>query len=169
MTKEVADYESSCFYITPIGQDGSETRQHSDLFLEQIVEPAVRTIGLNVVRADKIEQAGVITRQIMQYILQSRLVIADLSYSNANVFYELAIRHASRLPVVQIIQQGDPIPFDVNQMRTIFINNRNIYTLLPNVDIYRSQIAQQARAALETGAEADTPISMYFPEAKLTF
>lgn len=169
MSKEAADFESSCFYITPIGSDGSTTRQHSDLFLEHIVEPAIKTIGLQVVRADKIGEAGLITRQIIQYILKSRLVIADLSYSNANVFYELAIRHAARLPIVQIIKHGDAIPFDINQMRTIIIDNRDIYTLLPNVEIYKSQIAQQARAALDAGSEIDTPISMYFPEAKLTF
>lgn len=169
ITQDQAAFESTCFYITPIGSDDSETRKHANLFLESIVEPAIKTVGLCVVRADNIDKPGVITRQIIEYILKSRLVVADLSFSNANVFYELAIRHTARLPAVQIIRHGDIIPFDINQMRTIIIDNRDIYSLLPNVELYRSEIANQARRALEAGADVDTPISIYFPQAKLTF
>jgi hypothetical protein len=69
---------------------------------------------------------------------------------------------------VQIVRYGDPIPFDINQMRTIIIDNRDIYTLLPRVEGYRAEIANQARRALEAGAEVDTPVSVYFPQAKLS-
>lgn len=169
ITQEQASFETTCFYITPIGHSDSDTRKHSNLFLESIVEPAIKTVGLTVIRADQIDKPGLITRQVMEYIFRSRLVIADLSFNNANVFYELALRHVARLPVVQIIRHGDPIPFDVNQMRTIIIDNRDVYTLLPNVEIYKSEIASQARRALEAGAEVDTPVSMYFPQAKLSF
>lgn len=169
MTQEQASFESTCFYITPIGGAESDARKHANLFLESIVEPAIRTVGLTVVRADQIDKPGVITRQIIEYILRARLVVADLSFSNANVFYELALRHAARLPVVQIIRHGDAIPFDINQMRTITIDNRDIYTLLPNVELYKSELASQARRALEAGAEVDTPVSIYFPQARLTF
>lgn len=123
---------------------------------------------MRVVRADQIDTPGMITKQIIEYLLKARLVVADLSFSNANVFYELALRHAIRLPIVQIIRHRDPIPFDINQMRTIIIDNRDIYTLLPNVELYRSEIASQARRALDVGMEVDTPVSMYFPQAKLT-
>jgi hypothetical protein len=165
---ERTSFDTTCFYITPIGETESDTRKHSNLFLENIVGPAIETIGLSVVRADQIDKPGVISRQTIEYILRSRLVVADLSFSNANVFYELALRHAARLPVVQIIQHGDPIPFDINQMRTIIIDNRDIYTLLPNVELYKSEIASQARRALEAGTEVDTPVSIYFPQARLT-
>lgn len=168
MTQEQAVYETTCFYITAIGSDESDERKHSNLFLASIVEPAVQTVGLKVTRADQIDKPGMITKQIMEHLFRSRLVIADLSFSNANVFYELALRHAVRLPIVQIIRHGDPIPFDVHQMRTVIIDNRDIYTLLPNVEIYKSEIASQARRALEAGNEIDTPVSMYFPQARLS-
>jgi hypothetical protein len=167
MTQEQAAFESTCFYITPIGIPDSEERKHSNLFLENIVETAITTVGLKVIRADQIDSPGIITSQIMEYIFKSRLVIADLSFSNANVFYELALRHAIRLPIVQIIRHGDTIPFDINQMRTVVIDNRDIYTLLPNVELYKSEIASQARRALEAGTEFDTPVSRYFPQASL--
>lgn len=168
VTQEHAAFETTCFYITPIGDEGSEARKHSDLFLGNIVEPALSSFGMKVVRADAIDKPGMITRQIIEHIIRSRLVIADLSFHNPNVFYELALRHAVRLPIVQIIRAGDRIPFDIHQMRTIVIDNRDIYSLVPKIETYRSEIANQVRRALEEGAEVDTPISIYFPDFRAT-
>ena len=119
--------------------------------------------GITVIRADAIDQPGVITRQVIEYIMKSRLVIADLSYHNPNVFYELALRHAVKLPIVQIVRACDRVPFDVNQMRTIPIDTSDIYSLVPKIESYRSEIANQVRRALEPDHIVDTPISIYFP------
>lgn len=167
MTSEQAQFESTCFYIAPIGEEGSESRRHSDLFLGSFVEPAVEEFGLRVVRADAIDKPGIITRQIIDYVMKSRIVIADLSYHNPNVFYELALRHAMKLPIVQIARQADRIPFDINQMRTVLIDTTDIYTLLPKVDSYRAEIASQVRRALEKDYIVDTPISIYFPSLQI--
>lgn len=167
ITSEHANFESTCFYITPIGEEGSEQRRHSDLFLGSFIEPALETFKLKVVRADTIDKPGVITRQIIDYIVRSRLVIVDLSFHNPNVFYELAIRHMMRLPVVQIIRTGDRIPFDINQMRTIHIDTKDVFTLVPKIDTHRAEIATQVRRALESPEAVDTPISTYFPGLKV--
>jgi hypothetical protein len=168
ITQEHAAFETTCFYVTPIGDEGSEERKHSDLFLGNIIEPALTAFGLTVVRADNIDKPGMITRQVIEYLIRSRLVIADLSFHNPNVFYELALRHALRLPIVQIIRAGDRIPFDVHQMRTIVVDNRDIYSLVPKIETYRSEIANQVRRALEAEAQIDTPISIYFPNFTVT-
>lgn len=167
ITSEHATFESTCFYITPIGEEESEYRKHSDLFLGSIVEPALDSFQLKVIRADAIDKPGVITRQIIDYLLKSRLVIADLSFHNPNVFYELAIRHAARLPVVQIIRNADSVPFDLNQVRTIKIDTSNIYTLVPKIDTYRSEISNQVRRALENPDSVDNPISTFYPNLKV--
>ncbi|MBD8349756.1 hypothetical protein [Dysgonomonas sp. HGC4] len=162
-------FDNICFYITPIGEENSEERKHSDLFLESIVEPALKTLGIQVKRADKIDKPGTITKQIIEYIFKSRLVIADLSYHNPNVFYELALRHSSRLPTIQLIRKSDRIPFDVNQTRTIVIDTTDIYSLVPKIEIYRSEIANQVRQALNgTGTESiDNPITNVFPKLQV--
>lgn len=167
VTLEQANFENTCFYVTPIGEDGSEHRKHSDLFLGSIVEPALEQFGLQVVRADSIDKPGVITRQIIDYLLRARLVIVDLSYHNPNVFYELAIRHAARLPVVQIIRAADRIPFDVNQVRTIKIDTSDIFSLVPKIDTYRSEIANQVRRALDNPDSVDNPITTFYPNLKV--
>lgn len=162
-SEETEDWSKICFYITPIGASGSEHRQHSDLFLSQIVEPALEEFGIKVVRADQIGQPGLITTQIIEHIIKSRLAIADLSFHNANVFYELCLRHAFRLPTVQIIRVGDTIPFDVNQVRTIQIDNTSIYTLLPRLESYRAEIANQVRSALNNPDAVDNPLTIFYP------
>src|SRR5258706_16006838 len=90
----VEDFDSVCFFIAPIGADDSEHRRHSNAILSSYVEKALATVEpkLRVVRADKITQPGMITKQVLEYLLKSRLVVADLSYHNPNVFYELAVR-----------------------------------------------------------------------------
>jgi hypothetical protein len=163
ITAEHAQFESTCFYITPIGSTDSEQRKHSDLFLGSFIEPALQSFGLTVVKADSIDKPGVITKQIIEHIVKSRLVIVDLSYHNPNVFYELAIRHMMRLPIVQIIRKADTIPFDVNQMRTIVIDTTDIFTLVPKIATYQTEISSQIRRALDNADAAETPISTYFP------
>lgn len=167
ITAEHAQFESICFYVTPIGEEGSEQRRHSDLFLGSIVEPALEHLGLKVVRADSIDKPGTITRQIIEYLLKSRLVIADLSFHNPNVFYELAIRHAARLPVVQLIRASDRVPFDLNQVRTIKIDTSDIYSLVPKIETYRAEIGNQVRRALDDPDSVDNPITTFYPDFRV--
>jgi hypothetical protein len=162
-----SQWDKVCFYITPIGDDDSEERKHSDMFLSSLIETALTGFGLDVIRADKIGTPGMITSQVLEHILRARLVIADLSFHNPNVFYELALRHATRLPVVQICRRKDRLPFDVNQVRSISIDTTDIYSLIPKLETYRSEIATQVRAALE-GQGGSNPISVFFPGFSVT-
>jgi hypothetical protein len=132
--------------------------------MEALVTPALAQSGLRLVRADQIGAAGLITAQIIEHIVRSKLVIADLSFHNPNVFYELALRHAVRKPIVQLIRVGDRIPFDLSQFRTVVIDNTDIYTLVPQLETYRTEIANQIRMALESTSEGDNPITAFYPD-----
>lgn len=158
------DWKNICFYITPIGVDGSQERKHADLFTSSLVQPALAELGLKVIRADLIGEPGMITSQVIEYLKRSRLAIADLSYLNPNVFYEVALRHALRLPVVQLIRKADHLPFDVNQSRTLVFDTSDIYSLVPKLQTYRSEIASQARKALDDPESVGNPISVFFPD-----
>lgn len=162
------DWEKTCFYIAPIGEEGSEARQHSDLFLNYIVEPALSEFGMKVVRADKIGASGLITKQIFEFLTRAKLAVVDLSMHNPNVFYELAIRHATRLPIVQIIRKRDRIPFDIHQVRTIVVDDSSIYTLVPQLETYKSEIATQVRTAISLLDETSNPLTLFCPNLKIT-
>jgi hypothetical protein len=122
-------WSNICFYLSPIGDEASEQRKHSDFFLHHIVEPAMKGFDLKIVRADEIAKPGMITAQIIEHLVKAKLAIADLSFHNPNVSYELSLRHACRLPTVQIIRKRDKIPFDLEQFRTIKINTDEISLL----------------------------------------
>jgi hypothetical protein len=158
-----SDWDRICFYITPIGDPVSEQRNHSDLFLSHIIEPALVEFGLKVVRADHIGKPGMITAQIIEHVVRSKLVIADLSFHNPNVFYELALRHACRLPTVHIIRGAEAIPFDLEQFRTIQIDTTSIYTLVPQLETHKSEIANQVRRVLSDPDAVDNPVTTFFP------
>jgi len=163
------DFSKTCFYISPIGEPNSEQRRHADFMMEYIIQPAVKEFGLKVVRADKIGKPGMIGKQVIEHILYARLVIADLSFHNPNVFYELCLRHATRLPTVQVKREVDTVPFDLNQYRTIPIETKDPYTLVPKIQTYTAEVATQVRRALQDAETGDNPISLYYPSAKLSW
>ena len=107
-----------------------------------------------------------ITSQVLQHVMRARLAIVDLSFHNPNAFYEMALRHATSLPVVQITRKQDKPPFDVNQVRTVTIDTTDIYTLVPKLETYRSEIATQVRAALADGSTGN-PITVFFAGFKV--
>ena len=92
-----------CFIIAPIGAEDSEIRKRSDTVFKHIIEPVAQECGYKPIRADHISDPGIITDQIIEHIVKDPLGIVDLTGHNANVFYELAIRHATRKPSVQMI------------------------------------------------------------------
>jgi hypothetical protein len=123
---------------------------------------------LNVVRADEIAEPGMISKQIIEYILKSRLVIADLSFNNPNVFYELCLRHVTGKPTVHIIKKGDKIPFDVGNFRTITIALDDVHETIAEIDTHRAEIANHVRQALNSGQSKDNPILTFYPKARFT-
>lgn len=152
-----------CFVISPIGSTDSVERKHANLVLSALIEPALADLELEVVRADGISKPGLITGQVIDHIANAALVIADLSFANPNVYYELALRHAVRKPVVQLIRTGDKLPFDVGQYRTVEIDMTDIYVLVPQLDLHRQEITRQARAAMADGGSTESPLSQFYP------
>ena len=119
-----------------------------------------------MIRADQIDTAGMITSQIIEHIVKSKIVVADLSFHNPNVFYELSLRHAQNKPTIHLIRKCDKIPFDITSFRTITIDDSSIYTLLPQLESYKTQLSSQVRKILDEPGEIENPISAYFQSAK---
>jgi hypothetical protein len=110
-----------------------------------------------------IGEAGMITGQIIEHIIHSKLGVVDLSFHNPNVFYELALRHAVRKPIVQISRAADKLPFDIGQVRTIVVDTTDIYTLVPQLESLKAQIAAQIRKTLDEQSEVENPLSIFAP------
>jgi hypothetical protein len=149
--------EKQCFVIAPIGGDGTSERKRSNVIQKHVISPVVVECGYpQVVRADQISRPGLITNQIIEHLLNDDLVIADLTGKNPNVFYELAIRHAIRKPMVQLIQSGEEIPFDLHEMRTIQLD----HTDLDSVAKCRDELKKQISEVEKDPSLIDTPLSV---------
>ena len=108
-----------CFVISPIGQPGSEVREHADDVFDYIIKPAMDEVGIAVYRADHDPQAGRITDHMFESILTDDLCIAVLSFQNPNVYYELAVAQSAARPVIILNLKGNPLPFDIKDLRVI--------------------------------------------------
>jgi hypothetical protein len=89
--------------------------------VHDIVARSMSAAGWLVVRADEIARPRHITDAIFQAILRSDLVVADVSGSNPNVFYELGFAHAAGCDIIILCQKSlRRLPFDIAQERTVF-------------------------------------------------
>jgi hypothetical protein len=145
-----------CFVIAPIGGKETEVRKRSDQILEHIIRPVVSSYGYSALRADEMPKPGLITSQVIEQLIEAPLVIADLTDHNPNVFYELAIRHAFRRPVIQLIDADQMPPFDVVGLRTIFVDHRD----LDSVDACRRDLRRHIEGIRSGDEEVDSPISV---------
>ena len=88
----------------------------------ELIQPALKAVNVAGATTAKIVEAGNIREDMFSQLLLADLVIADLSIHNANVFYELGIRHALRDKKTFLIRSNkDEIPFDLKSQNTWFL------------------------------------------------
>ena len=110
----------TCFVVTGFGNktDHATGRVlNLDKTYEQLVQPACDAVNVNCFRAIDANLSGSIDSIMYRWIYEADLVIADLSTLNANVFYELGVRHAQRPNTTIIIAESvlvQRIPFDLS-------------------------------------------------------
>jgi hypothetical protein len=109
---------------------------------------------------------GEITERIIQHLKQDPIVVADLTGRNPNVFYELAIRHASGRPLVHIMQSGEAVPFDLQGPETVFYDLSDLRSVVASKDLLIRQMRLAAEGAeLATSASPDARPEWLVPEA----
>ena len=110
----------TCFVVTGFGNktDYSTGRVlNLDKTYEQLVRPACDKVKVNCFRAIDANLSGSIDSVMYRWIYHADIVIADLSTLNANVFYELGVRHAQKPNTTVIIAESvliQRIPFDLS-------------------------------------------------------
>lgn len=111
-----------CFVITPIGDNNSDIRRHIDGIIDQAIVPALGD-KYDIIVAHRKYEIGSINEKVIRSVFEAELVIANLTNTNPNVMYELAIRHSFGKPAIVIAEKGTKLPFDVIDENTIFYIN----------------------------------------------
>ena len=112
ITLGIRKMSDSCFVMVPF-------KAPFDLYYEKLIEPAVRQTGLRPLRGDSIFRPSPIVGDIWEMIVDAKVLIADLTEKNPNVFYELGLAHAIGKPVILIADDIGDVPFDLQSLRVI--------------------------------------------------
>lgn len=103
-----------------IKQDASGATVNFDAVYEKLIAPAIRAADLDPLRADEEVTGGIIHKPMFERLILCQYAVADLTTANANVFYELGVRHAIRpYSTVSVFARGMRLPFDVAPMRAL--------------------------------------------------
>ena len=102
----------TCFVMMPFGQ-------WFDVYYKELFIPAIKEAGMEPLRADELFSTGTVIEQIWEQIEKAKILLADLTGKNANVFYELGLAHAAHKPVVFTSGKLDDVPFDLRHLRVI--------------------------------------------------
>ncbi|MDJ0818177.1 MAG: TRAFs-binding domain-containing protein [Desulfobacterales bacterium] len=112
-----------CFVLMPFGKKPGMSGQivDFDAVYEQLIADAIRKADLKPVRADEELGGGIIHTPMFERLLLCDYAVADLTTANANVFYELGVRHAARprSTVLIFAEGGGQLPFDVHMLRAL--------------------------------------------------
>lgn len=106
------DKQDTCFIIMPFGD-------WFDNYYDSIYLPAIEATGLTPRRADNLYRPSAIINDIWALTNDAKLILADLSQKNANVFYELGMAHALAKPAILVTQSMEDVPFDLQSLRVI--------------------------------------------------
>ncbi|HMD49076.1 MAG TPA: hypothetical protein VKG79_08255, partial [Bryobacteraceae bacterium] len=97
--------------------------QPFDTLYQEVISPGARAMDLDVVRIDEMAGPGIIFEDIKRQIAESKIVIAEITAPNQNVFYELGYAHALNKPTILLAQRGKELPFDIRSYRVIFYDD----------------------------------------------
>jgi hypothetical protein len=149
------------FIIRPFGKkkDSSGKEVDFDHIHEFLIGPALELAGLGGGTTGEIIDAGNIREDMFALILEADLVVCDVTFHNANVFYELGIRHAFRKKRTLLIKgrpTADGTPFDL-------LTDRYLPYEVDNPAAARDDLVEMINASLKSERETDSPIFQMLP------
>lgn len=165
-------YANICFIIMPFGEKevvdskGEKRKVNFDWIYDNVFVPAISQVPLPAPESGKLEAhrtdkdffAGDISQEMFAYIEYSRIALTDITGLNANVFYELGVRHRAQQSGTVIFRQVDaPIPFDINNIKAFpyeyqpeeqAVESRKLITRVLTESLQQNRIDSPARKAL---------------------
>lgn len=134
----------TCFVMMPFGPP-------LGTYYEKIYKPAIEKAGLIAMRADDdLFGTGKIMDQIWTGINSAKILVAELTSRNPNVYYELGLAHALHKPVVLVSNTEEDVPFDLNHIRVIYYDMTDPFWGQKLID----KVAENILSAIQNPEEA---------------
>ena len=148
-----------CFVIMPFGKkkdaDGNEI--NFDEVYKSLIHPAIEAAEMSPIRADEETVNGIIHKPMYERLILCDYAVADLTTANANVYYELGIRHAVKpYTTINIFASGTKLLFDLNAVRC-FPYDYDKEKHLTNIEKNIADLAKQLKNAKKQKA-TDSPV-----------
>jgi tetratricopeptide (TPR) repeat protein len=163
-----------CFVLMPFGMK-KDPSGGPDIDFDAIyrmgILPAVQAAGMDPVRADAERTGGIIHKAMFERLMLCDFAVADLTTANANVFYELGVRHAVRpATTLAIFATHQKLPFDVSFLRampyTLGEGNRFSVEEATRLESALAQRLEELRALAREDAGADSPVFQLLADYK---
>ncbi|WP_143463237.1 hypothetical protein [Levilactobacillus enshiensis] len=152
-SNEDENKKKTSFIITPIGTSNSPINREATGVIESVIVPVLNEKGFEVNNPMESTESGSIGKDIINKIVDSDLVIANLTNQNPNVMYELALRHATNKPLVMIIRsdQINQLPFDIQDQRVVTYDDT-----LFGLDSFKENLSEHISSAMD--GESNSPV-----------
>jgi hypothetical protein len=98
------------------------TSPYNELYTD-VIKSVCQDFGIDVIRADEDYGPGVIIADVAKQIVESKVIIAEITPTNPNVYYEVGYAHALNKPTILIAEKGTKLPFDVSPFRILLYEN----------------------------------------------
>jgi O-acetyl-ADP-ribose deacetylase (regulator of RNase III) len=135
-----------CFVILPYpASDEEASAPDFDAVFEELIRPVIEDLNLDIIRADRVSRSGLIHKEMIENLLESDVVIADVTLGSPDVFFELGIRQTARRAGTVILRHArSTAPFSISGMRAVD------YELEARGGISRQQVIEDCRTLLRT-------------------
>jgi hypothetical protein len=159
-----------CFVLMPFGKkpDTGGGLIDFDAVCNDLIAPAIAAAGFQPVRADEEITGGIIHKPMFERLMLCEYAVADLTTANANVFYELGVRHATRpWSTVLLFAEGSRLFFDVAYLRAIpyRLSSDGKPTDIDSVKASLTQRLVDAKNAATTALATPSILSRVFPQS----
>jgi MAP3K TRAFs-binding domain len=160
-------HRAVCFVDMPFGKKAdlaSGMEVDFDQIYEAGIKPAIVAAGLEPIRGDQERTGGIIHAPMFGRLLLSEFVVADLTLSNPNVFYELGIRHTAQpFTTVPVYAAIHALPFDVSMVRAIPYSLENGKLSDGAAEKLKSDLGARLNEAVHGVASKDSPLFQLMP------
>jgi hypothetical protein len=158
------------FVAMPFGKkrDAKGVEIDFDAIYEKGIQPAVAGLNVELLRADEERGGGIVHLPMFERLLIAEIAIVDVTVENANVFYELGVRHtACPRSTIIIRARGVQMPFDIRLIRAETYALDNGLLSDASAKALSTALAQRLAEAIgELDDKSDSPLFQLIPAYK---